>query len=296
MDYKELIKSDKISSRQIVDLLLNSNEQIYINKTPLKIPDSIFKYRKFDQYWKESINGITFFSEASKFNKNDNNDSAVHVDIKKLRNLLTEKFPNNNNNPQTKRKISNMLEEYISKIRDNFRIGCFTTVKPTENYMWNKKDFGDRNKGFCIEYETNPSILFPYATIFLPVLYEHTPCFLTSEVAEIIKYDGNITSESRCIATAYNFVLTKNIKYSSEKEWRIIVTDNNYKNYFDIDNCKKDLSQLIKAIYLGWDYKASDASGEKERYILNFCQKNKIPLYKMHKQNDGFESLYTPIY
>lgn len=294
--YDKLVKSNRYTSRKIVDILLKFPNIIY-NSSPLDIPQSIFKYRKFDDHWKESVDGITFFSKAAEFNKNDNNDSNFLVNKDYLRDLvynqLTEQHLNDNfNGSFIKEECSKLVEEHVSKIRGNFRIGCFTTVNPLEEYMWNNKDFGDEHRGFCIEYKVIPEILFPDPIIFLPVLYQDEPYDSTPIVKEIIENKSSLYNN--IIPTAYNFILIKNTRYSKEKEWRIIVTKNRYNKYFDINDCKKNFSKLIKAIYLGYDYKLADQTDEKEKYILSICKKQQIPLYKMRKENFYPQIIYKP--
>ena len=81
-----------------------------------------------------------------------------------------------------------------------------------------------------------------------------------------------------------------------EKEWRILVVNNKYDSYFDIPNYRKDMSSIVKAIYLGRDYKKYDTDGEKFQYVLEICKNKEIVLYEMYEDNEKLckRCVYNP--
>jgi hypothetical protein len=75
--------------------------------------------------------------------------------------------------------------------------------------------------------------------------------------------------------------LIKKKIYLQEKEWRLIVTNNRYIEYFKVDEEKIDLSNIMKAIYLGKDYNKYDSDGKRYKFALDICKSKNIPLYTM---------------
>lgn len=255
-EYRNLILSDKDTPRSIMK--------------KIEMPSSIFKYRCFerkengrikeDSYWKESMDGIVFFSRAQDFNRNDPNDCVLYYDMKKIQNQIYRKLGLKVKDDNI---IDKFMKPYIESIRDNFRIGCFTTKRVEDKYMWEINEFGGSHTGFCIEYNTVEQIICPNTIIFLPTLYEtksydSTPIFLN-----LIENDGINNNELELLSLCYNFALFKNNEYREEQEWRVLVTQNRYNSYFDKDDCKKDFSSIMKAIYLGCQYQVHDKDEKK---------------------------------
>lgn len=288
-EYRNLILSNKDTPRSIMK--------------KINMPSSIFKYRCFerkedgiikeDPYWKESMDGTVFFSKAQDFNRNDPNDCVLYYDMKKIRDQI---YRNLDLKAKNDINIDMSMKAYIESIRDNFRIGCFTTKRVEDKYMWEISEFGGKHTGFCIEYNTVGQMIYPNPIIFLPTLYESkaydsTPIFLS-----LIENSGINNNELEIVSLCYNFALFKNIEYRDEQEWRILVTQNRYNIFFDKGNYKKDCSTIMKAIYLGCNYWEHDKNKEKLNYALYICKSKKIPLYMMYEVNDKLDKqcIYQP--
>lgn len=288
-EYKGLILNNEITPREIMK--------------KIKMPSSVFKYRCIarekdgkiieDPYWKESMNGSVFFSLAKDFNRNDPNDCKLSYNMSKIRAQIYKNLGSTSKNDKF---IDRFMEPYIQSIRDNFRIGCFTTKRIDDKYMWENSEFGGCHTGYCIEYNIDEQMIYPNTIIFLPVLYEpniydSTPVFLS-----LIRNDGINNNERELISLGYNFALFKRAQYKEEQEWRVIVTNNRYDSYFEKENCKKDYSKIMKAIYLGSRYQIYDKNGEKFNYALNICKSKKIPLYEMHEIDGNLDKkcIYQP--
>lgn len=291
--YKELIFNEKVTCRNIMK--------------NVDMPSSLFKYRCFcrntdkgieeDPYWKESMDGIFFCSLAKDFNRNDPEDCKLEYDKSAIRDAIFEQLEYTGKiDCSFVKHVDNKMQNYITSIRDNFRIGCFTTSLPEEQNMWDDPNFGGNNTGYCIEYCVSKDIMFPGTIILLPVLYDAARYDSTKVFCNLIKNDGKVDTFG-VIALAYNFSLIKIKSYAKEKEWRLIVTKNKYDKYFNFGEGKVDFSKIMKAIYLGKDYKKNDLDGKKYKYALNTCKLRNIPLYEMVELNGKLirKCVYNPI-
>lgn len=275
--YKNLISSEQETCSNIMK--------------KIDMPSSVFKYRCFcrnmgngieeDPYWRESMDGIVFYSLAKDFHRNDSEDCKLKYNKNAVRDALCRHLGyKGKRNHQFVNFIDDKMQDYIVSIRDNFRIGCFTISSPEERYMWDNEHFGGNHTGYCIEYCTSKEIMFPGTIIFLPVLYDADRYDSTKVIKNLIENGGDANSLN-VISLAYNFALIKYKTYIQEKEWRIIVTNNRYNEYFKVGEGKIDLSNTMKAIYLGKDYNKYDSDGKKYEFALDICKSKNIPLYKM---------------
>lgn len=290
------------------DLIFSKQETCKNIMKKIDIPSSVFKYRCFyrntkngleeEPYWRESMEGKVFCSLAKEFNRNDSDDCDLKYNKRKIRDTICNQFENKGKtNHQINKLIDDTMEKYIYSIRDNFRIGCFTTSLPEERYMWGDANFGGDHTGYCIEYSTYENIMFPGSIIFLPILYDKQRYDSTNVICNLIKNGGKVNALD-VISLAYNFALIKPEKYIQEKEWRIIITCNRYSEYFNVDRKSKvDFSNIIKGIYLGKNYKKYDLDGEKYKYALNICKLRNVPLFEMADVNGELikKCVYTPI-
>lgn len=296
-----------MNNKMYEDLIFSEQETCPNIMKKVDIPSSVFKYRCFcrntgdgieeDPYWRESMDGIVFYSLAKDFNRNDPEDCKLEYNKKAIRNEIIKQLGcKGRTSYQLNKKIDDLMGNYISSIRDNFRIGCFTSVSPEEWYMWDNVNFGGNHTGYCIEYCTSKDTMFPGRMIFLPVLYDKTRYDSTNAICNFIRNGGKVDAIN-VISLIYNFSLIKLDKYIQEKEWRLIVTCNRYCEYFNVDKKTKiNFSNIIKAIYLGKDYKKYDLDGKKYKYALDICMSRNIPLYEMVEINGKLikKCIYEP--
>ena len=294
------------NSKLYKNLIFSDQETCSSIMKKINLPSSVFKYRCFcretkeglkeDLFWKESMNGIVYYSLAKDFNRNDPDDCILKYNRNAIIDAVYKQMGRKGKrNYKSNQYIDRIMGEYIYQIRDNFRIGCFTTRRPEDGYMWDEINFGGNHTGYCIEYETIKEVMFPGTIKFLPVLYHPDRYDSTKVICNLIKNNGNVDS-LEVISLAYNFALVKPKKYFQEKEWRVIVTQNRYDDYFNVDKDKIDFSNIMKAIYLGKDYKKYDPLKKKYQYALQICQSKNIPLYKMEEENKKLvkRCLYDP--
>ena len=272
-----------------------------VNKSPKQImkeimmPQEVFKYRKFidsnreQTYWKESMKGEMYFSLPTKFNSNDSNDCKMQYDKERVRKEYVREFEEYRKKGDNEiiRNSWECLEKIIIKIRENLKIGCFTVCSPENAFMWENEDFGGKGRGYCIEYAVNEDMFYPNTIKFLPVSYMKNYIDMTEVIIDFIHNIKSLEKAKILYANGYNFALSKLLKYKDEEEWRIIVPRNRYEEYFNLDGkSKKDFSQVIKAIYLGTDYKQIDNSEEYKKYALRVCEQKNIPLYEMKREGE----------
>ena len=262
----------------------------------IDMPKSIYKYRCFyrdengqekeDPFWKGAMEGEVFFSLAKDFNRNDPHDCEVYYRETEIRKQIYYRFGYEGpDTEELRNKFNELMENYKKNVRDNFRIGCFTNCSIEKNYMWEQKDFGGEHKGFCIEYEYVKEKICPKTIVFLPVLYERKKYDMTNIFLDMLEYDADFDNpklQKRIVPICYNFALVKDKSYFNEKEWRVLITNIRYSKYFTKEAIR-DYSDVMKAIYLGCDYKKVDENGEKYKFALKVCREKKIPLYEMHR-------------
>lgn len=252
------------------------------------VSHKVYKYRRFideskneELQWKESLAGEMYFSKPTKFNSNDKNDCIINYDEERINEQLRSLFPENNN---VYILYWNKIKKIINSIRENIKIGCFTTVDPLCNKMWNKLEFGGEGRGYCIEYELT-EIDYPEPIIYLPVCYISKHIDMTELLLEYIMGSYNNEEDKMknlLVANGYNFALTKLNDYIEEAEHRIIVVKNRWASYFDIDHeSKRDFSKNMKAIYFGPEYRSLDENNTYRDGAIQICKKKKLPFYEL---------------
>lgn len=292
-EYKKAVLSEYIKSSDIMK--------------EITLPESVYKYRKFDdQYLKESLDGNVFFSNPIDMNVNDPYDCKVEFDTKEI---LKTMFPEANR--KTRRQHPECLQElekYKKSLQGALRVGCFTTCDCSQIKMWDNQYFGDKHKGYCIKYKVNPAYFYPDTIIFLKILYDNCGFDATEAMKNFVEWaklekegmKDNPTYKMRAgkmVCLGHNHALFKPEKYKVEDEWRIIIPQNRYVEYFEKENVyTKDFSPLMQAIYLGSEFRNTDKSGEMYEHALKVCKRLHIPLYIMQRNGDKLEEniKYSP--
>lgn len=284
--YKNAILSDYIKSSDIMK--------------EITLPKSVYKYRKFDtQYLKESLDGNVFFSNPIDMNVNDPYDCKVEFDTKEILKTMLSGIPRRirRQHPEWKHE----LEKYRKSLQGALRVGCFTTCDCSQIEMWDNPYFGDKHKGYCIKYKVGSTHFYPDTIIFLKILYDNCGFNATDAMNNFVeweklqregKYDSRIYNKrtEKMICLGHNHALFKPEKYQNEKEWRIIIPNNRYVEYFGKEDVyTKDFSPLMQAIYLGSEFRNTDKNGKMYEYALGVCKRLQIPLYIMRRNGDKLE-------
>lgn len=292
-EYRKAVLSDCIKSSNIMK--------------NITLPKSVYKYRKFNiQYLKKSLAGDMFFSNPVDMNVNDSYDCKMEFDEKEVFKTM---FPKEKDNILRKcPDISNILQEYKNSLQGALRVGCFTTCDCSKVEMWDNPYFGDKHKGYCIRYKVEPKYFYPNTIVFLKVLYDNRGFDATDAMknfVEWVKLEQRGMTNSQCyqaraakmVCLGHNHTLFKPEKYKPEAEWRIIIPQNRYVEYFGSEGLfTKDFSSLMQAVYLGSDFRNTDKSGEMYEYALEVCKRLNIPLYIMQRNGNKLEEKieYSP--
>ena len=96
-------------------------------------------------------------------------------------------------------------------------------------------------------------------------------------------YNKDANSQIEIANNRFNFALFKTNSYADEAEWRIIVPNYKWCEYFDFDkSChKKMFLPLISAIYLGASCNTLSNYDDYLKYAKGICGNNEIPLFQM---------------
>lgn len=203
-------------------------------------PETIFRYRKGNEQDLQSLENSQLW--VSRLNSvNDMFEGTIELDLDVL-NLHFDFL---------KDKISQISVETQEEIIEKFYVGCF--CENIESVpMWSY--YADYHKGFCIEYaieDFSPNPVFP-------VLYV--------ENKKVNPYDFSIPTMQKSI-------MTKDMQWSGENEWRVLIPR--------IDNKERGIAieqPKPRGIYMGVD---SEENSNMERRLRKVCKEQSIPLYKM---------------
>lgn len=259
----------------------------------LTFPNVVYKYKSFGkekngewkefQYWKSTMEGDSFFSLPEQFNSNDPKDCIIEINYEKF---VRVNFPGVAINKNKIGKAKGIFEDYTRTLQHTARVGCFTDVSPLNNQMWDNKHFGSNGEGYCIEYNVKKEFFYPSNIIFLKVVYEgrYDATDLMISLAQNITKNPPISLEDHCLA--YNPFLFKPYDYKEEHEWRMIIPQNRYNDYFDNpDESIKKMASIINAIYLGPNYKRIPGWEEKRAYAISVASKNGFSIFEMKNKN-----------
>ncbi len=184
------------------------------------IPKSLYRYRKLDENNLDSLKKqIIYMSSPNDFN-----------DILDCKYVFLEKNKDISNYSQN--------EYILNKINEEIKIACFSESKDSKT-MW--AHYADQGNGFCVEYNfksIDPNGESPLTTSLFPVLYREEKLDITENISRLDVCDIEL------IAGLKN--VYKNVDWSYEREWRLILTK---------ENCN-ELKLTPIAIHLG--YKCSE--------------------------------------
>ncbi|MCM1315718.1 MAG: DUF2971 domain-containing protein [Prevotella sp.] len=165
----------------------------------------------------------------------------------------------------------------IQDTANRFRISCFTQ-NPFSMLMWSH--YAQSHQGFCIEYQCptwsddNSDI---YCNLF-PVIYTDERINLNDE---FLAFETNGTLTKTELWNIYKYgLLSKNIDWKYQQEWRLISYDNLLSSSNDY-NCK---FFKIKKVYLG-----NKMTKENRLKIVQICKDKDIPYSGVTIANNKFE-------
>lgn len=236
-------------------------------------PKKLFRYMRFDEYWKKNIfEGQVFLSPANRVN--DPFDCLVYINHKlyaeKMYEIVKRIFPKVDDkilHEEVDAEIDGDLDKRLYEMKNSLRIACFT-----ENYlsplMW--AHYADSHKGFCIEYDLR-KLAYDYRWGLLPVIYSNK------------RYDATKALTTRDSNIAMNPYFFKSSHWKYEKEWRMVVPS----NMFTDDEYYADFSSGISAIYLGLE-SHKEYKNEIDEIVKKYPS-GSIPIYKIYLKPDSYK-------
>lgn len=176
----------------------------------------------------------------------------------------------------------------ISEMRNTpFRIACFSNFEDDEELgmnttMWSH--YADNHEGFCIKYSLNFNDS-PIQNILKCGLYRviYSAKISNASPRELmkLKYDENneIEVNSYLAKTIYKALITKAKFWNYEKEWRLILGEEN----FNILNDGTIPFPFIEAVYLGCKIEMA-----LKRYIVQLVNFKNISVYQAKQSSERF--------
>ena len=172
--------------------------------------------------------------------------------------------------------ITEEYQKYSEKLKNTFRISCFTTT-PYSQLMWGGA-YADGHKGFCVEYSICPKdekYKELYNNLF-PVVY----CKIRPNITkELVGWQDRDMTKEYVWYIYYYGVLRKSIDWAFQNEWRLLLPLSEKHG----DNCNVEFFPITR-VYLG-----NRMQKEKRKEIIDFCNNNSIPYIGVKKNSNIYE-------
>ena len=261
------------------------------------MPDSLFKYTKIDHISDYLVDNLMFISKINDLN--DPYEGDILYDLERLYELYVNHYFGiifdidyldgelNESNLQwylsniTKDEVKNNFDKIIEEFNDTVSVVCLSECNKI-NPMWSH--YSNDHKGVCIEYDFIPDNKIK--RLCFPMDYVHTTN--NDCVLEEILTKGTISH--RLLSEIY---LKKSYDWNYEREWRLILFDDDSQNLFNIStdgNFKYIPFLEPKAVYLGLKIDEND-----EKYVMDLCNFYNIPVFKMVKDNSNYNMDYDEL-
>lgn len=251
--------------------------QFYLNSAPAEL----YKYTSCDEFILDNLfHNKLWYSSPSNFN--DVFDSRYYFDKDALCNNLISVLGKGQNLRKGSYAwkgayaIAQKNSVKLEAVLDDFRIHCGVTCFSETNdnlLMW--AHYADSHRGICIEYDL---LSISNKTNFIPV-----PIIYTDKRVSVSSLDVeniNVDAMRMCI-----YILTsKSTIWDYEQEWRIIRDRGACGTNWD-ENKKGAILDMVEpsSIILG-----CQIAENNEKKVYNFCNQNKINLYKMSVDKERF--------
>ena len=166
------------------------------------------------------------------------------------------------------------LSHFTEHLQSGFSVVSLSQV-PSSILMWSH--YSDAHNGFCIEYDfSSISTTDPRRRLCFPVYYRRK---LTNATRYVAKSDlGNFNN-----LFGLYLCLLKSDEWAYEKEWRIVMpTGSSHAN-------AEIWMPTPASIILGMR-----VDEENERWMVEHCRRNEIPLMKVRQRRDAFRLEIVP--
>lgn len=289
----------------------------------IKIPKSLFKYQSFymqdgmeNPYWERNMKGEFHLSVGKEFE--DKNDCKPFINKEIVSQFIENFFTSMSIERKQIDTImkgldSAITETYMNSIVDNYqdkiRIGCFTDLSDNMA-MWEK--YANLKRGYCIEYDTSKNVLFDVST--LPIWYTSKPFDSSLSLARhlILKstkkgkkqseeehfdiYKSIYEKEDKMVYIPI-FIKQKKV-WGFEREYRLFLLEqrttrmgNIKRNEYLDKHANLDLSQALKAIYIGECFEENPNHEVLLKKVCLLAESKKIPLYRKEKGNGCYKNI-----
>lgn len=175
-----------------------------------------------------------------------------------------------------KNDIYGVIEEFIvlnNRLRDFFYIFSMSDSYDLSN-MW--AYYADSGQGFCIEYDYNlAKKLDPLAKCILlnsyKVVYTNSPQEVLSErLAEVSLFSPNdMELQEKLNYDIFERLLTKEVCWEHEREWRIAFVNNNFNDNSENYDCNRIPVDIVSAIII--DERSLEKTNAKK--LIRLCKK-----------------------
>ncbi len=168
-----------------------------------------------------------------------------------------------------------------------FRITCFSNFDDEAELsknttMWSH--YAENHTGFCVKYSTKfDSIIYDdiIKCGLFPVMYTSRIPKLTLQDFKNLKFSGEkLVPVSSVLKKAYKALITKSKCWNYEKEWRLIISEENEVQLSD--NTIPFLK--IESIYMGCRIQANI-----KKSLVQFAESNEINIYQAEQSNERFQ-------
>ena len=242
-----------------------------------KAPQKLYKYFSDSKY---SLDSITqqkiWYSSPNYFN--DVFDCDILIDEKTYLDLLLKTYkalniPSDNvawkNAPQDAKKSAEDLRKGFEKHKATLGVACFTESDDSL-LMW--AHYASDHRGVCLEYDMG-DINKRKSFHPMPVIYSNERLF--TEINTLNPQD--VRAET--LRVIFLSLTSKSLEWAYEREWRIAKDKKACGNAWKPGAKGASIDMVApRSMTLG-----CMASGNFEDTIIDYCQKNHIPLYKMEK-------------
>ena len=233
-------------------------------------PAKLYKYYSFSsEYWRKNVFD-TQIAFNTPFNFNDPFDSKWFLDYEKIyrsrfENLGIEWTKEAFGGEHLFNCLCELHEEDLLHLQESCCICCFSE-SPHSNLMWGH--YADKHQGFCLEYDIS---LFPHDLSFaMPVIYTKKP------------FDASILVDKKGLKDQYARycpLLFKSSDWAYEKEWRIILKNQNYTVPYI-----RAVSGAITGVFFGFR-----AYGKDREELEAWSNANNIPTYQIERSYLSFD-------
>lgn len=232
-----------------------------------------------NEYWK------IFNSHCDGEKKNYKSKSYYSI-LQEIINEKSDEFKDllDNKLPMAANNEFNLKMDYLRNTM--FRISCFSNFEEEDELMKNTtmwSHYADNHSGFCIKYTLDEMNHHRYNNIISCGLF---PVKYTARTQEITSYQllkTNTNSDSidvKIQQKVFKSFLTKSRFWSYEKEWRLIVCEND--SFLFYENNIPFLK--VDAIYLGCRINKC-----LKKFLVKIADDKSIPIFETRQSNNEYK-------